>query len=282
MKKYFTVPFLALFVACGAGIAATEPATDKAFATALDAAIAGSWRSEAHKARDVYRHPKETLTFFGLRSGMTVVEMSPGGGWYTEILAPLSRSSGVKLIGAVEDPESASDSDVKAEYVRDYKAYADKLAADPARYSAVEVRKFSIVEPNFGKDGTVDAVLTFRNVHNYVMLKNDRAMFQAFFKVLKPGGVLGVTDHRASVGADVDKVKRLGYLPEAYVVKLATDAGFVLEARSEINANPKDTKDYARGVWTLPPTLDTAGEDKAKYLAIGESDRMTLKFRKPK
>jgi len=143
------------------------------------------------------------------------------------------------------------------------------------------VIEFDPKAPVFGKPASVDTVLTFRNVHNWVLADTDRATFNAFYKVLKPGGVLGVVDHRAKDGASLEDIKHSGYLTTAYVVKLATDAGFKLEGQSEVNANPKDTKDYPEGVWTLPPALKLGEQDKAKYVAIGESDRMTLKFVKP-
>lgn len=242
--------------------------------------LTGHWRSEANKARDAYRHPRETLAFFGLKPGQTVVEITPGGGWYTEILAPLLKGQG-KLVAVVMDPTTAEKEGTQKYLAKSNTALRDKLAADADRYAEVEVREFALTTPKFGEPGSADLVLTFRNVHNFMMWKNDAAMFKAAFDVLKPGGVLGVTDHRAAPGADLEKIRDSGYIPEDYVIKLATDAGFAPPEKSEINANSKDTKDYEKGVWTLPPSLALGDTDKDKYVAIGESDRMTLKFVKP-
>ena len=248
-------------------------------ASQLDTVLAGSWRSPANRARDVYRHPKATLQFFGVRPDRTVIEITPGGGWYAEILAPLLHDNG-HYVAAEKMP--AADSEARS----DDSALRKKFAADPAHYGNARIVQFDPQAPVFGPPASADLVLTFRNVHNWIATGNEGAgtapaMFKAFFAVLKPGGVLGVVDHRADAGASLEAVKRSGYLPTAYVVKLATEAGFTLDESSEINANPKDTKDYPKGVWTLPPTLTLGEQDRAKYLAIGESDRMTLRFVKP-
>ncbi|WP_350016185.1 methyltransferase [Rhodanobacter sp. IGA1.0] len=248
-------------------------------ASQLDGVLAGSWRSPANRARDAYRHPKATLQFFGVRPDQTVIEITPGGGWYAEILAPLLNDNG-HYIAAEKAP--SADSEARS----DDSALRRKFAADPAHYGNARIVEFDAAAPKFGAPGSADVVLTFRNVHNWIAADKGTAgtgpaMFKAFFDVLKPGGVLGVVDHRAGEGAVIDAVKGSGYLPTPYVVKLATDAGFVLEESSEVNANPKDTRDYPKGVWTLPPTLTLGDRDKAKYQAIGESDRMTLKFVKP-
>ena len=243
-------------------------------AAQLDEVLAGSWRSAANRARDVYRHPKATLQFFGVRPDRTVIEITPGGGWYAEILAPLLHDNG-HYIAAEKLP--AADSEARS----DDSALRKKFAADPAHYGNARIVTFDPRSPVFGAPGSADLVLTFRNVHNWAEAGTAPAMFKAFFAVLKPGGVLGVVDHRAAEGASLAAVKSSGYLPTDYVVKLATDAGFRLEESSEINANPKDTRDYPKGVWTLPPTLALGDKDKAKYQAIGESDRMTLRFVKP-
>lgn len=243
-------------------------------AAQLDEVLAGSWRSAANRARDVYRHPKATLQFFGVRPDRTVIEITPGGGWYAEILAPLLHDNG-HYIAAEKLP--AADSEARS----DDSALRKKFAADPAHYGNARIVTFDPRSPVFGAPGSADLVLTFRNVHNWAEAGTAPAMFKAFFAVLKPGGVLGVVDHRAADGASLAAVKSSGYLPTDYVVKLATDAGFRLEESSEINANPKDTRDYPKGVWTLPPTLALGDKDKAKYQAIGESDRMTLRFVKP-
>ena len=245
----------------------------------LDGVLAGNWRSPANRARDVYRHPKATLQFFGIRPDQTVIEITPGGGWYSEILAPLLHDNG-HYIAAVQAPAGGG------EARRDDDALHRKFAADAAHYGNAKFVEFDPKAPVFGAPGSADLVLTFRNVHNWVATNKDgadaaQAMFKAFFAVLRPGGVLGVVDHRADDDASLDTVKRSGYLPTRYVVKLATGAGFTLDESSEINANPKDTKNYPKGVWTLPPTLTLGEQDRAKYLAIGESDRMTLRFVKP-
>lgn len=270
-----------------AATATDQPATppppksaEQLFAEHLDAVLAGSWRSDANRARDVYRHPKETLAFFGAKPGQTVIEMVPGAGWYSEILAPLYKGNG-HYVAALIDPASAAKEGTKNYLAKGNEGYRGKLAGDAERYGEVEVREFAMGAPQLGPDNSADLVLTFRNVHNFLMWNADQAYFDAMFRVLKPGGVLGVTDHRAAPGADLASIKESGYIPEDYVIGLATKAGFRLEGRSEVNANPKDTKDYADGVWTLPPTLARKEQDKDKYLAIGESDRMTLKFVKP-
>lgn len=243
-------------------------------ASQLDQVLAGSWRSPANKARDVYRHPKATLQFFGVRPDLTVIEITPGGGWYSEILAPLLRDNG-HYIAALTKPTG------DGEASRDRSGLRAKFAGDAEHYGKAQIVEFDPKAPMFGAPGSADLVLTFRNVHNWVMADTAPAMFKAFYAALRPGGVLGVVDHRAADNASLESVKQSGYLPTNYVVKLATDAGFTLEESSEINANPKDTKDYPKGVWTLPPTLQLGDQDRAKYLAIGESDRMTLRFVKP-
>jgi predicted methyltransferase len=236
----------------------------------LDAVLAGSWRAPANKARDVYRHPKATLQFFGLQPDKMVIEINPSSGWYTEILAPVLRDDG-HYIAAVPGGNAAEDR-------QNTETLRAKFKADPAQYDKARIITYNPKAPVFGPPGSADMVLTFRNVHNWAMAGNAEAMFKAFYAVLKTGGTLGVVDHRAAPGASLDSVKGSGYLPTDYVIKLATDAGFKLDGQSEINANPKDTKNYPKGVWTLPPTLTLGEKDRAKYQAIGESDRMTLRF----
>jgi len=243
-------------------------------AAQLDQVIAGDWRPAEQRARDKYRHPKETLEFFGLRPDQTVIEISPGGGWYTQILAPLLHDNG-HYVAAEKQP--SADSEARG----NDSALRKLFAAHPEQFGQASIVTYDPKAPVFGPPASADRVLTFRNVHNWAMDGSAPAMFKAFFTVLKPGGVLGVTDHRAEPGATLEQVKGSGYLPVDYVVKLATDAGFVLDGQSEINANPKDDRDHPKGVWTLPPTLALGDKDKAKYRAIGESDRMTLRFVKP-
>ncbi|HSD15817.1 MAG TPA: methyltransferase [Thermomonas sp.] len=265
---------LALAVAGCASPAATD--TSQASPTAdaaLDAAIAGSWRDAANVARDRYRHPRETLAFFGVQPGQTVIEVTPGAGWYTEILAPYL-SAGGHYIGAA--PAAAAESAGGKRNV----ALRDRLASEPA-FAGGRLLEVDAKAPVFGQESSADAILTFRNVHNWVAAGTTDAYFQAFFNALKPGGVLGVVDHRAKPGTDLEAMKKSGYLTEALVIDHATRAGFVLEARSEVNANPKDSADHPNGVWTLPPVNRHDAADDAMYKAIGESDRMTLRFRKP-
>ncbi|MBN7818560.1 class I SAM-dependent methyltransferase [Bowmanella sp. Y57] len=247
-----------------------------AMADGLDSAINGAQRTADYQARDQYRHPKQTLEFFGIKPDMTVVEISPGGGWYTEILAPYLKDSGT-YYAAGFDPES----EVKY-YQNAHKRFSEKLAANPDMYGKVQV---SIFQPPAKLDiapaGSADMVLTFRNVHNWYMNggeENVLASFKAFAKALKPGGVLGVVEHRLPADRPASDQDRSGYMHQAFVVRIAEQAGFTLAAESDVNANPKDTADHPKGVWTLPPSLRLGEEDKAKYQAIGESDRMTLKF----
>ena len=251
------------------GLVPPTTATDFT-ASQLDNVLAGDWRSEKNRARDVYRHPKATLQFFGVRPDLKIIEITPGGGWYSEILAPLLRDNGLYVAAIKKSGNEAGDGGLRA-----------KFAADPAHYGKAQIVEFDPKAPVFGPPGQADMVLTFRNVHNWTEAGDAEAMFKGFYAALRPGGVLGVVDHRAPDGSRMEDVKESGYLPTAYVVKLATDAGFKLDGQSEVNANPKDTKDYPKGVWTLPPTLTLGEQDKAKYLAIGESDRMTLRFVKP-
>jgi predicted methyltransferase len=277
---------LAAFILCGfAAFGATSAqdskssdasAMDRTFAMKLDRVLEGDWRSAENKARDKYRHPKQTLEFFGVKSDMKIIELTPGGGWYSEILAPLQKGMG-EYTAAIVTPKKKTGEDAS-----DKDSLSKKFAADADHYKEAKVIQFDSKAPKFGAPNSADLVLTFRNVHNWVMGDNEAATFKACFDVLKPGGTLGVVDHRAAAGSDLAKIKQSGYLTEDYVIKLATAAGFKLAAKSEINANPKDTKDYPEGVWTLPPTLALKDKDREKYLAIGESDRMTLKFVKPK
>jgi len=239
---------------------------DTGATAALQAAIAGPQRSEANRARDKYRHPLETLTFFGIQPAMTVVEISPGAGWFTEILAPFLEDRG-KLYEAVGGGPNA-------------KTFEDKLKADPAVYGHVIVTTLKPpAETDIAPAGAADIVLTFRNVHDWLAHGDAEDYFKAFYRALKPGGILGVTDHRADPSQPQDPLAKSGYVRQDYMIQLAEKAGFKLAGASEINANPKDLRDHP--VWYLPPTLRQGDKDRAKYLAIGESDRMTLKFVKP-
>lgn len=247
---------------------------------ALDAAIAGPWREAKNVARDPHRHPAQTLAFFGVRPTDTVIEITPGGGWYSEILAPYLREG--RYLAALNDPAAMPEGRARDSATTGRSNYQAFLARHPAQYDRAQVLVFDPKAPRFGADGAADVVLTFRNVHNWVGAGTVQGYFDGFFRALKPGGVLGVVDHRAKPGTDLETMKKSGYLTEALVIDYATRAGFVLEARSEVNANPRDTADHPNGVWTLPPTNRHEAADAAKYRAIGESDRMTLRFRKPR
>ena len=242
----------------------------------IDQAMVGDHRAQANKARDKYRHPKETLLFFGLRPEMTVVEISPGRGWYTEILAPLLRDRGQYYVAVSAITEKSPDA------LRQNDAdYRGMLAAAPAVYGKVNLSVISPGALKLAPQGSADMVLTFRNVHNWAKAGTADAMFKAFHDALKAGGTLGVVEHRAKPDAPFQQQIDTGYMTETYVVETAEKAGFRLVNKSEINANPRDSKDYPGGVWTLPPTLRYGDQDRDKYMAIGESDRMTLKFVKP-
>ena len=245
-------------------------------ADAYAAILAGDHRSAENRARDKYRHPAETLGFFGLQPDSTVVEIWPGGGWYTEIIAPYVRDSG-KLISAGFDPES------EIEFIRQGVArYQAKLDERPDVYDQVETAvlmppdKLDFVEPE-----SVDLVLTFRSIHNWMPRNLQDVMAAAMYEALKPGGVLGVVEHRGIPSVPQDPEAKSGYVNQDYAIELFEKAGFVLNGSSEINANPADTKDHPEGVWTLPPTLRLKEQGRETYLGIGESDRFTLRFVKP-
>ena len=229
-------------------------------------------------ARDKYRHPAETLAFFGLRPDQTVVEITPGGGWYAEILAPYLAEEG-KYVAAVVDPLSQPEGRGRDYQQKSRTTLESKFAAAPAQFGKAAVVAYDPAGPVLGPAASADLVLTFRNVHNWRMSGKAEAMFKGFFEVLKPGGVLGVVEHRAK--ADVAADDKSGYVGEAQVIALAEAAGFTLAGKSEVNANPLDTKDHPNGVWTLPPSNNHDKADDARYQAIGESDRMTLRFTKP-
>jgi predicted methyltransferase len=256
---------------------------DVATGAALDAAMAGAHRSDANKARDRYRHPKETLEFFGLRRDMTVVEIWPGGGWYTEILAPVLKGHG-KLYAAQYS------ADTSLRYQREeMEALRAKMQRAPDVYGEVVLTALGFPdERSIAPPGTADLVVTFRNVHNwfdpgYGGPEAARLAFTAMFDALKPGGTLGVVDHRWPDPETEDPEAANGYLSEQRVIEHAAAAGFELAGRSDVNRNPRDTHDHPNGVWTLPPDLAVRDPaDRQKYLDIGESDRFTLKFVKPR
>ena len=242
----------------------------------LQQVISGKQRSSEHKARDKYRHPQQTLEFFEVKENMTVVEIWPGEGWYTEILAPFLRNKG-KLYAAHFSPDSK-----QSYYKKGVENFVKKLHKQPIVFDKVDL---TLLQPTdlmaIAPAESADRVLTFRNVHNW--MKNDQAylVFKAMYNALKPGGILGVVEHRNNSLKSQDNKAESGYLSEDYVIALARNAGFEFLGKSEINSNSKDTKDYSGGVWTLPPTLALGDKNRNKYLAIGESDRMTIKFIKP-
>jgi len=244
----------------------------------IEHAMQGEHRSEVNRARNRYRHPVGTLEFLGLEKGMTVLEIWPGAGWYTEVLAPVMRDHG-KLSVATWDPDVEGQPDYRYELPQRMQAMFE---AQPDIYDQVELVYYSPPESaSLGNAGIYDMVLTFRNTHGWVNNGQAQSMFAEFARVLKPGGVLGVVQHRAAEGTDPAVTAKTGYVSEQAVIGLAQAAGLVLEARSEVNANPKDTRDHLEGVWTLPPSFRLDDVDREKYAAIGESDRMTLRFRKP-
>ena len=275
MSKFrFVAALFALFATCGILPLQAQVAVD----SLLDSAIAGTHRSAANKARDGHRRPKETLLFLGFKPGMTVAEIWPDSGWFAEILAPALRDAGRYV--AAQYPLDHATTNAGRRAAR--QTFDAKLRANPGVYDKVVVSdlaapdRLAMVPP-----GTADMVLSFRSVHVWAFRGYDDVMFRAAFDALKPGGVLGVEDHRAPEGTSKQKQVDSGYMTESYVIAAAEKAGFRLDARSEINANPRDTKDYGKGVWALPPSLAYGEQEREKYLAIGESDRMTLRFVKP-
>jgi predicted methyltransferase len=241
----------------------------------LTSLLAGDQRSEANRARDVYRHPKETLLFFGIRPEMTVLEVWPAPGWYTEILAPLLREKG-KYYAAVPPANPTSEYNTKQRA-----AFEAKLAARPDLYSKVNLVTLATDGSDVVPAGTLDMVVTFRNVHNFMSGGDASEIFATLYRALKPGGLLGVVEHRGNPAVPQDPKAKSGYVNEDFAIKLIEAQGFRLVATSQINDNPKDTKDYEQGVWTLPPSYRLGAKDHDKYAAIGESDRMTLRFVKP-
>jgi predicted methyltransferase len=278
MKVLYPVVLVASLTACHSADkkADTSTATTSSTpanlpATLEDAVGSGTYRTAANVKRDMARHPLETLKFFGVQPDMTVVEIWPGAGWYMEILGPYLAAKG-NYIAAVP-PATNDEGKTRAMGVSQW------LRSHPE----VKVTQTTLAPPahtEIAPTGSADMVLTFRNVHNWMMNKNEQAVFNSFFKALKPGGILGVVEHRGDPKKTQSHQSK-GYVREDVIIKIAKKAGFQLLERSEINANPRDTKNYAEGVWTLPPSLALGDKDYDKYAAIGESDRMTLKFVKP-
>ena len=276
---------LVLIVFAGSSEAEKDAPAAQAQPFSIQDSVEGDWRSEANRARDPWRHPSETLTFLGLEPGLTVVEASPGSGWYTEIIAPYTHRNGGRFLAA-----GFPKNDERPYAQRSRQKFQENFADRPDRYGPIVVTELSGAEGSVAPADSADLILTFRNVHNWVPAGTAEQIFAEFFRALRPGGVLGVVDHR--LPADVAEDPRLstGYIHESTVIQLAERAGFVLEASSEINQNEADTANHPFGVWTLPPTRLTApfrqdpdpNFDRTPYDAIGESDRFTLRFRKPK
>ncbi len=262
----------AVFVCTGTQVTADETSVR----TQLEAAIAADHRTPRYAKRDKYRRPLETLLYFGIRPDMTVVEIWPGGGWYTEILAPFLKANG-KFYAAHRNRDTENKRLLK--FIARYDA---KLAKRPDLYANVSVTQLSRKKGDVAPPGSADMVLTFRNVHNWMKHGFDAHVFAAMYTALKPGGILGVVEHRADPEEFPDPQALSGYVHEEQVLQMAEDAGFKLIGKSELNANPKDTRNHPKGVWTLPPSFRLKDKDREKYQAIGESDRMTLKFIKPK
>ena len=263
--------FLCLLALAQTTVLALPASAELDWGTALN----GEHRSTGNTARDVYRHPRETLEFFGISEDMTVVELAPGGGWYTEILAPLLHERG-------EYYAAHYGMNGRSYYRRALGAYLQKLGENDDVYGNVTVTTLMPTESVLiAPGGTADMVLAFRNVHSWMRGEMLPETFATAYAALKPGGVFGVVQHRARDNRSVEQMKESGYVTEALVIETAEAAGFQLAARSEINANPGDSADYAGGVWELPPGLRGDESTRAQRLAIGESDRMTLKFVKP-
>jgi predicted methyltransferase len=275
-KKEIRMKKLAQIVlAATLGVTATYASAD-----AISDAVTSDIRSDKAKVRDEYRNPQQTLRFFGLKPNMTVVEISPGGGWYADILYSVVKENGKYVAAHFYVDEKTS-----GYYKKSVEGFKEKMKPG-MKYEGAELTAFDPMKAlDISEAGSADMVLTFRNVHNWYMRNGDEGIdnaFGAFFKALKPGGVLGVVEHELPESADDEAMKKSGYMKRSYVVAAAEKAGFVLEASSDVNANPMDSADHPKGVWTLPPRLALDDEDPEKYMAIGESNRMTLKFTKPK
>lgn len=277
MKKIFLLSLLAL-ASCAHNNEIAEKSQEPVVAESFDTpktineAVNSPFRTPLFKERDIYRHPEDTLTFFGIRPTMKVLEVTPGTGWYSEILAPFLNDRGQYAMANHSANSPAPKSNHFVEWSKKHPEIAKNIGSTI----------FDLSNPNLelGEESSMDAVLTFRNVHNWMAAEKEDVAFAAFFKVLKKGGILGVVEHRAPNNR-TDPKAPTGYVREGDVIKMARKAGFKYLGKSEVNSNPKDTKDYEKGVWSLPPTLANKGKDRERYMAIGESDRMTLKFAKP-
>ena len=272
--RYLLTSFALTAICIGPQLNADQP--DEAQAMTLRSLVTGDHRSPENISRNAWRHPLETLKFFGLEADTTVIEILPSTGWYTEIIAPYVRDHG-KYYAAHFSPNDAPDFKPRIRGI-----FEEKIASDPENYGRITVRSLNpphevIIAP----PASADMALTFRNVHNWIMAGQEHEFFAAFYAALKPGGTLGVVEHRAKPGAGRQVMETTGYVTEAYVKEVAAAAGFEFSESSEINANSKDDTDHPEGVWSLPPTYRMGETNRAAFTAIGESDRMTLKFTKP-
>lgn len=265
LSRVAAAAFTLVLVAGGASAAEGPNSMDAATEAKLKTLLNGPQRTDTNKVRDPYRHPLETLKFFGLKQEMTVMEIWPGGGWWSEVLAPLLAEKG-RYIAAQPNAKAVQ-------------ALQDKGAKDAASFGKMQVVAFPETAV---PAASVDMILTFRNMHNWMGRGSEKQMFDAMYAALKPGGYLGIKEHRAGTTAPQDPKAASGYVREDFAIKTIEASGFKLVSKSEVNANPKDTKDYPKGVWTLPPNYAEGDTDKAKYTAIGESDRFTMLFQKPK
>ena len=264
-----------LLAGCVTG-SANPPGTRAEAARALDEALAGSHRSDANRARDAYRNPRETLLFFGLRPTSTVVEIWPGDGWYTEVIAPVVNTRG-RYYAAHYEPNPAN-SFISGALQR----FEARLKARPDLYGTAVVTAFGPAGADIAPPGSADLVVSFRNLHNWMARDFQGPALATIYRALKPGGTFGIVEHRGNPAVTQDPKAASGYVNEAYAIRMIESAGFQLVAKSELNANPRDTRDYPEGVWTLPPTYRLGDRDRARYAAIGESDRFTLRFEKPR
>jgi predicted methyltransferase len=257
-------------------VALGEPAAEaQAVDPALQRSIDGPQRSGDFVARDAFRHPGAELAFFGLAPGATVVEIWPAGGYWTEILAPYLRDRGTYYTAGA--PHGTGNAGTEAAIAQ----FRAKLDTAPETYGKIVVTEFGRGHVDIAPPGSADLVLTFRNLHNWLKGGYADQAFAAFYRALKPGGILGIEDHRARTDVPQDPQANNGYVRQDYAIALARTAGFELVGSSEIDANPKDTKDWPKGVWTLPPTYALGNQDRARYTVIGEADNFVLKFRKP-
>ena len=267
-----TFTIFAVLISLGGYSHAEDAAADSVVDQILQNAVQGSHRSDKARGRDQFRHPYETLSFLGIKPHMTVVEIWPGGGWYTDILAPYLKDKG-QYVGASWAKDTKNDRVQKA-----LKKYTAKFTGNTELYGTISITELSKTKYAIGPDGSADMVLTFRNVHNWMKFGFEAKVFDAMYKVLKPGGVLGVVEHREDPEAFQDPQALSGYVSEETLIAMAEAAGFSLVGKSEINANPNDSRNHPKGVWTLPPSLRLGDKDREKYEAIGESDRATLLF----